>query len=136
MGILSWLFKPKKKQTTIEENARRAKRKYPLTKEGLFGVEGKGRTSRKGKKTTHKRAIYCEDQYETAQDFYEIIGKGGKETSLKNGHGVRSDLSDKTVITYRVNTGTKNSPAVSINVEKPKSKIQNQKIHFEGRKKK
>lgn len=59
-----------------------------------------------------------------------MLGKGGKESALPNGHGKRKDLSDKTTIIYREKTSTPNSPAVSLNISKD-SKIKNQKIHFE-----
>lgn len=135
MGILSWLFKSKKKQTTIEENARRMKKKYPLNEEGYFGKRGKGRARGKRGKKEKVRVIESNNQYRTARDFYLKIGRGGKEGPLPNGHGVERRLSDDSSIIYREKTGTENSPAVHIHINK-ESKIQNQKIHFERRKKK
>ena len=47
-------------------------------------------------------------------------------------------LKDGTIITYREITSTKDSPAVEINIKQSNDSggIKNQKIHFEGKKKK
>lgn len=114
---------------TVEENAFRMRKKYPLTEKGLFGEKGKGKTQGKGNKKEYKRVIQCDNQYKTAKDFYLKIGKGGKEKFLSNGHGKSKVLKDKTIIIYRKKTSTPNSPAVSLNIQK-ESVIKNQKIHF------
>lgn len=103
---------------TIEENAKAMRKRYPLTKEGLFGVKGK-----------NTRVIYCHDQFATAQDFYARISRGGTAFPLSNGKGIKNILYDGTIIVYRVITKTPNSPAIEIKIMTPK-KIINQKIHF------
>ena len=141
MDLLKWLLKVFKtsgshkqrkwgRKVTVERNARRMRRRYPLNRHGLFGEAGKGRVTGKGVRKEHKRVIKSANQNRTARDFYSKIGRGGKESALPNGHGKRTDLPDKTTIIYREKTSTPNSPAVSLNT-RTDSKIKNQKIHFE-----
>jgi hypothetical protein len=87
---------------------------------GLFGKRGK-----------NAQIIYSSNQIETSHDFFEKISKGGINSKLTNGKGDRVDFSDGTIITYRVITSTKESPAVDIKVVKrSKGGISSQKIHF------
>lgn len=133
MGLLKWvleLTQEKGRKGTVDYNAHKMRRKYPLNEQGYFGKKGKSK-GKPGQKQV-VRVIESENQYKTAKDFYSKISKRGKESLLPNGRGKRKDLSDKTAIVYREKTGTPNSPAVSLNTPKS-SKVENQKIHFEKR---
>lgn len=130
MGLIKMLFgcTKQKKKDTVDYNAHKMRRKYPLNKQGYFGKKGKSK-GKPGQKQV-VRVIESGNQYKTAKDFYSKISKGGKENPLPNGRGKRKELSDKTAIVYREKTGTPNSPAVSLNTPKT-SKVESQKIHFE-----
>lgn len=103
---------------TIDKNVQGMKKYYPVTETGKFGVKGK-----------NQRIIYSKDQFATAEDFFERIARGGEQTKLPNGKGIKSVLSDGTTIVYRVITSTASSPAVEIFISQPSS-IVDQKIHF------
>ena len=105
-------------RTTIEENAKLVKEKYGLDENGMFCQSTK-------RAQVYKSKTPVEDSIE----FYEKLGTGGKKEELPNGHGTRTTLSDKTVITHRIITSTPDSPAVDINIQSP-SFIKSQKIHF------
>ena len=108
-------------QSTVERNAQKMAKKYPLTAEGYFGAKGKGSA----------RVIVSNDQNQDAKCFYAMISKGGKEKPLLNGHGMQKKMKYGGTVVYRGKTSTLNSPAVSLG--KMKGKIKNQKIHFIGR---
>lgn len=131
MGLIKMAFglsKQIRQRGTVDYNAHKMRRKYPLNEQGYFGKKGKSK-GKSGQKQV-VRVIASGNQYRTAKDFYSKIGKGGKENPLPNGRGKRTDLSDKTAIVYREKTGSLNSPAVSLNVAE-NSKVKSQKIHFE-----
>ena len=105
-------------RTTIDENARLVQEKYGLDENGMFC------------QTTKRAQVYkSKTPVEDSIDFYEKLGTGGKKEELPNGHGTRTILSDKTVITHRIITSTPDSPAVDININST-AFIKSQKIHF------
>lgn len=123
MGLLKWLLsfsQEKGGKGTVGYNAHKMRKKYPTTKDGYFGVKGKS-----------SRVIYSKNHVKESKQFYSEISKGGKETSLPNGHGVQKTMRDGGKVTYREKTSTPNSPAVDLG--KMQGKIKNQKIHFERR---
>ncbi len=113
-----------KMHSSIEDNAELVKHKYGLTRDGFFGKKTK----------TRARIFETPNPIEDSIEFYEKIGTGGVREDLPNGKGTKTTLGDGTVITHRITTSTKDSPAVDINIVSP-SKIKKQKIHFvlEGR---
>lgn len=124
---MDWLFGNKKEKFpkgTVEHNAQKMKKKYPLNKDGFFGEKGR-----------NKRVIYSKNQKTEAKRFYSKVSKGGKEESLSNGHGVRKIMKDGGVVSYREKTSTIDSPAVDLNKLKS-GKVKNQKIHFIKKEKK
>lgn len=95
-------------------------------REGYFG---KARTP----SDTKTRKLKCDDPGSTAKEFYSRAAKGGLEVPLENGEGVKTSLSDGTVVTYRPSSHTDGSPAVTLNARKSsdhKSLKPYQKIHF------
>ena len=108
-----------KKRSTIDENASLVKDKYGLDENGFFG------------ETTKTKSQVFRSNYpvEDSIEFYNKLGTGGKQSLLDNGHGVKTVLDDNTIITHRIVTSTKGSPAVDIHVYS-KSFVQTQKIHF------
>lgn len=124
------LFKRKNKQKketlqkgSVDYNAHKMRKKYPLTEHGYFGKKGKG----------DSRVIYSDRHEKEAECFYSKISKGGKKELLKNGHGEQKTMKDGGMVIYRRKTSTPNSPAVDLG--KMKGKVKNQKIHFEKRRK-
>jgi len=105
-------------KTNIDDNAELIKNKYPFTKSGYFGKKGK-----------NARIIYTDTPIKTSKDFYDKLSKGGTKQRLSNGKGTLTLLDDYTVITYRIKTSTKGSPAVDIHII-GNSQIKSQKIHF------
>ena len=136
MGLLKMLLgctQKKGKRGTVDYNAHKMRKKYPTNEQGYFGEKGKSKG--KASKKEPVRIIRSDNQYETAEDFYSKIGKGGKESPLLNGHGVQKIMKDAGRVVYREKTSTHDSPAVSLTTSQ-QSKVKSQKIHFEGRKKK
>lgn len=115
--------KEKTKKGTVEHNAQKMKKKYPLSEYGYFGEKGHGKS----------RVIYSDNHEKEAERFYSKISKGGKKQALPNGHGEHKTMRDGGKVIYRKKTLTPNSPAV--NLGDMKGKIKNQKIHFEKRRK-
>ena len=78
------------------------------------------------------RRIESQDPASAAKDFYEEATWGGVETPLSNGRGVKSEMSDGTIVTMRVTSSSDGSPAVDINISKSSENagIKQQKIHF------
>ncbi len=113
-----------KKLSSIDENALLVKDKYGLDENGFFGETTK----------TRSQVFKSSSPIDDSLEFYDKLSTGGKRTLLDNGHGVKTVLDDDTVITHRVITSTKGSPAVDIHVYS-KAFVQTQKIHFvyEGR---
>lgn len=125
--ILLGLCKEKGRRGTVGYNAHKMRREYPMTKSGYFGEKGKSKG--KASKKEPVRVIQSKNQFETANDFYLKISKGGKETRLSNGHGKQKIMKDGGRVVYREKTSTPDSPAV--NLSEMKGKVKNQKIHFE-----
>lgn len=115
---------------SLRDNLDVTKNNYDY-KNGYFGNKGKSSVN-------DIREIYSDDQFKEAKSFYDKITYGGIETPLANDKGLITKLKDGTIITYREITSTINSPAVEINIRTSKDAcgIKNQKIHFEGSKKK
>ena len=122
MGLIKIAFglsKQIRQRGTVDYNAHKTRRKYPLNEQGYFGKKG------------NTRVIVSNDQNQEAKCFYAMISKGGKEKPLPNGHGVQKMMKYGGTVVYREKTSTLNSPAV--NLGNMKGKIKNQKIHFTGR---
>ena len=120
MGLLKWIlefFSTNGKKGTVDYNARKMRKKYPMTKGGYFGVAGE-----------NKRVIYSNNQYADSKKFYNRMGKGGTEKPLSNAHGIKRIMKDGGVVSYREKTSTKDSPAVDFG--KMKGKVKNQRVHF------
>ena len=85
---------------------------------GFFGKKHKG---------SKVRTIESDNPMETAMDFYSQISEGGVTDYLDNHHGIKTELGDGTLITFRPYPKTEGSPAVEI-----KNEIEgfSQKIHF------
>lgn len=96
--------------------------KFPYN-EGYFGVRGS---------SSDRRQMFSDDPLAQARDFYETSTYGGVETSLKNGKGVMTTMSDGTVISMR-GTSKSGSPAVDISIRQSSDPagIKEQRIHFE-----
>lgn len=104
--------------SSIVFNADNMNNDYPRSPNGYFGEKGK-----------NCRIIKSNDPVRTSIDFCNRIGENGVKTTLPNGKGTKTVLSDGTVIVHRIITSTKGSPAVEISVS-GSSNIKNQKIHF------
>lgn len=107
----------------ISENISRLANSYPYSN-GYFGVVG----------TTSKvRIIYSDNPRNTGKDFYEKISFGGVESKLPNGKGMKTNMADGTIITFRPKTSSDNNPGVDINISysKEHGSLKQQKIHFE-----
>ena len=78
------------------------------------------------------RHIEGDDPVSTARDFYDRATQGGIEEPLPNGKGVKTTMSDGTVITMREVSSSDGSPAVDINISRSSGTdgIKGQKIHF------
>lgn len=61
---------------TVDYNAKKIQKRYPLNKYGYFGKKGNG-----------ARVIYTYNHEKAAKCFYFKISKGGKRSLLTNGHG-------------------------------------------------
>lgn len=111
---------PKKhyRKKTIDDNADKMKKDYPLTSSGYFGEKGK-----------NARIIKTDTPEATSTDFYNKLGDGGKSEPLSNGKGTRTTLPDGSIIVHRLITSTPGSPAVDIKVIGA-SKVKSQKVHF------
>lgn len=107
---------------SISDNKDALTSKYPFN-DGYFGTRGS---------TSNVRRIESQNPASTAKDFYEEATWGGVETPLSNGRGVKSEMSDGTIVTMRVTSSSDGSPAVDINISKSSENagIKQQKIHF------
>lgn len=101
--------------------------KYKYNSEtGYFGEKG-------ASKSNKVRNISSDDPVKEAKVFYDTIAHGGVETKLSNGEGVRTQMKDGTIITYREVSHSDGTSAVDINVSKSSGStggIKSQKIHF------
>ncbi|MGN1394566.1 MAG: hypothetical protein ACI4V7_11160 [Succinivibrionaceae bacterium] len=80
------------------------------------------------------REIVSTDHINASKVFYDLLAYGGIQTSFVKGKysGIKTVMSDGTVVTYRKITSTENSPAVEISIRNSKSpgSLKQQKIHF------
>ena len=108
-------------KSTLNNNIKNTQKIYPLTAGGYFGQKGK-----------NTRVIETDNPILESKRFCRLIGKGGKIDKLNNNKGIKITLDDGTIISYRIITKTKNSPAIEINIKKciEKTKVKTQKIHF------
>lgn len=108
----------------LQENYDKIKESYPVSNGyiGMVGLSGK----------SHIREISTSNPIREAQKLYDTIAYGGIESNLPNGKGIYSVMKDGSVITFRVITSTKGSPAVDINIKHSTSynSFKTQKIHF------
>ncbi len=111
-------------RSSIDDNADKMSKQYPVTQKGYFGQPGKN---------SGIRVIYSTSPIETAKNFYSQISKGGHEIPLTNGRGKQTIFSDGSRVVMRLYSKS-GSPAVEIRIIKPEN-IKTQKIHFEERKK-
>lgn len=81
----------------------------------------------------HTRNIRSSDPLQTAQDFYDTIAYGGKESSYDNGARKITQMADGTIITWRKTSTSDGSPVVEINIRGSNHTggVKAQKIHFE-----
>ncbi|MBQ8375273.1 MAG: hypothetical protein IJX98_06870 [Clostridia bacterium] len=107
----------KTQKGTVEYNAQKMKKRYPLNEYGYFGESG-----------DNKRVIYAKNHERESRRFYSQVSKGGEEIPLDNGRGVKKIMRDGGVVVYRKKTKTPNSPAVDLGGMK--GKVKNQRIHF------
>ena len=110
--------KKAKKITSVCDNAESVAKKYNLNEFGNFGKKG-----------DNCRVFKCDDPLKESAEFYKKLSKGGVETPLPRGNGVKTTFDDFSVVTYREITKTPNSPAIDIKIKTP-GKIRGQKIHF------
>ena len=115
---------------SISENLPVMKEKYSYNN-GYFGENGQS------KKNNKVRNIFSDAPSATAQKFYDTLAYGGKEEPTYNSktgkqNGMKTTLSDGSVITWRNISHSDGSPAVDINVERSSDSdgIKQQKIHF------
>ena len=97
------IMNPTKPITSVTDNYEIAKAYQSPNGNGMFGIKGK-----------NSRIYQSSDQYESAADFYARISRGGKELRFMNNKGIFTRFDDGSIVSYRVVTNTKNSPAVEI----------------------
>ncbi len=108
----------------LQENYDKIKESYPVNN-GYIGNVGLSGNS-------HKREIITEDPAGEAQKLYDKIAYGGIESDLPNGKGKKTVMKDGSIITFRLITSTKGSPAVDINIDHSttSNSFKTQRIHF------
>lgn len=106
--------------SNISENIKNLEEKFLKNSSGYFGKRGA---------SSKVRIIESNNQYKTAQEFWDILSKGGNIQVLLNKHGLIVYFHDGCYATYRVITSTKGSPAIEINI-KNYDNVKSQKIHF------
>ena len=102
----------------IDDNYNAIVAKYPINEFGQFGEKGK-----------NSRIIYSKNPVNESAKFFDILSKGANIEMVKDNKVTLAYFSDGTVVSYRVVTKTKDSPAVQITI-KGQSKFHSQKIHF------
>ena len=126
MGLIKRLLgcdQSKRKRGTVDYNAHKNRKTYPLNEQGYFGKKG------------DNRCVICSgNQYKESKRFYSKMSNGGIEEPLPNGHGKKKIMKDGGVVTYRKETSTPDSPAVDFG--KMKGKVKKQRIHFIKKEKK
>lgn len=80
----------KTKRGTVDHNAHRMRKKYPLSKGGYFGEKG-----------DNKRVVHAENQIKESKKFYTQVSRGGKNKPMSNGRGSQKIMKDGGVVTYR-----------------------------------
>ena len=105
------------KKDTVDYNAKKMRKEYPLNEYGYFGTAG-----------DNKRIISSKNHIKESKEFYSKASSGGKAMAMDNGKGTKTIMRDGGVVTYRENTKTKNSPAVDFG--KMTGKVKNQRVHF------
>lgn len=113
---------------SVQENLPELEKSFEYDAQtGLFGTRGKS-------KNIAIRNIASDNPVETSKDFYKMLSRGGIETELQNGKGVRTDMKNGIVITYRaVSSSEDKSPAIDIKIPDEamsSTSIKHQKIHF------
>ena len=106
--------------STLEKNAASVKEKYRLHDDGYFAERGS-----KG----HNRVFETSNPVGESREFYKGLSRGGVESEIPGGKGVRTKLDDGAWVNYRVATKTPESPAVQISGS-PTELVKNQKVHF------
>ena len=121
-----FLFKKRKKDKekeqkppkgTVDYNARKIKKKYPVNEYGFFGEKG-----------DNKQVIYSPKHVKDSKKFFKKISNGGKRKDSGNDYSIQKIMKDNGSVVYREKTSTPNSPAVDLG--DMKGKIKNQRIHF------
>lgn len=109
------------KGTSPNNNIKSLINSYKYNKEnGKFGIKGK-----------NSQIIISNNPIKDSINFFNKISKSGIKKKLTNGKGQRVDFNDGTIITHRIVTSTKGSPAVDIRIiKRKKGEISAQKIHF------
>ena len=103
------------------DNKNELERKFPKT-DGLFGT--KGNSSKDS-----VRHINCKNPQKAAEEFYRAASKGGTETHIDGGKGMKSVMKDYVIVIHRVTSSSDGSPAIDIN-PKQSGVVKAQKIHF------
>ena len=105
--------------TLLEKNALAMEGKFAMNEYGNFGRKSKG-----------ARVIATDNPIEDSISFYGQIGRGGVKGPLYDRpEGTRTIMPEGDVVTHRVFTSTKDSPAVDIRVD-ASVQVNAQKIHF------
>lgn len=111
---------------SVRRNAESANSKFGYDKEtGYFGSRLKG-------KDDYHRTIQSDNPIADAKELFEAMADGGEPYGEQKSNLIIRQLPDKTIISLRIITSTKDSPAVDINIKfNPyNTKVKNQKIHF------
>lgn len=111
-------------QHSIGDNLDDLKDNYDY-REGYFGTPS-------ARKNSRVRHIESGDPLATARDFYDRAAKGGLEEPLPNGRGVKTTMSDGTVVSMCEVSGSDKTPVVEIIVRRSDDSggVKEQKIHF------
>ena len=80
------------------------------------------------------RNIKSKNPLQTAQEFYNAISFGGKETSYKHGKVKTTQMADGSIISFRTTSTSDGTPVVEINItcSSHSAGLKQQKIHFIG----
>ena len=105
------------RRRTVDFNANKMKKTYPLTSGGYFGRKGKGAS----------RVIHSSNCIKESKKFFSNIARGGRKKDISS-NVLQRIMADGGVVVYREKTSTPESPA--INLGKMIGKVRNQKIHF------
>lgn len=83
-----------------------------------------------GKSNNKVRTIITNTPVDTAKEFFNRISYGG--VNISKNDVLMTKMHDGTIITFRLKTSSKGSPAVDINIEQSiqSAGIKRQKIHF------